>query len=144
LSRSTSAIIVLDRHRPQTASTAASTSLLQWEFDTPLRELSSRLGVHRAIEIYRASALAVREILALSRELNIACHCSARPSLYVAGNRLGRDELIDEERQRQAAGLPFGYGGNEITFSAMAARLIAEAIAGRSDALLASFAIDRN
>ncbi|MGE0238357.1 MAG: FAD-dependent oxidoreductase, partial [Parvibaculaceae bacterium] len=103
LSRLTSSIIVVDRHRPQTASTAASTSLLQWELDTPLRELSVRLGATRAVEIYRASVLAVRDIVTLSRELGIACHCIERPSLYLAGNRLGPDELEDEQKQREAA-----------------------------------------
>ncbi|MGE0008855.1 MAG: FAD-dependent oxidoreductase, partial [Parvibaculaceae bacterium] len=73
LSRFTSSIIVVDRHRPQTASTAASTSLLQWELDTPLRDLSVRLGASRAAAIYRAGALAVSEIVDLSRTLGIAC-----------------------------------------------------------------------
>ena len=109
LSRLTSSIVILDRHRPQTASTAASTSLLQWELDTPLRELSSRLGTDRAVAIYRASALAVRDIVALSRELDINCHCAERPSLYVSGNRLGPEELLDEQRQRQSAGLSSLY-----------------------------------
>jgi glycine/D-amino acid oxidase-like deaminating enzyme len=38
----------------------------------------------------------------------------------------------------------FGYGGNGITFSAMAARLIADAISGRHDPLLDCFATDRD
>ena len=38
----------------------------------------------------------------------------------------------------------FGYGGNGITFSALAARLIAEAIHGQTDPLVECFAIDRN
>ncbi|MGE3227729.1 MAG: NAD(P)/FAD-dependent oxidoreductase [Parvibaculaceae bacterium] len=111
LSRFTSSIIVVDRHRPQTASTAASTSLLQWELDTPLRDLSVRLGASRAAAIYRAGALAVSEIVDLSRTLGIACQCAGRPSLYVAGNRLGPDELEDEQRQREAAGLASAYVG---------------------------------
>jgi glycine/D-amino acid oxidase-like deaminating enzyme len=106
LSRLTSDIVVVDRHQPQTASTAASTSLLQWELDPPLRELCARLGPAKAIQIYRANAQAVRDIIALSSDLGIDCNCTARPSLYLAGNRLGPSELRDEQRQREAAGLP--------------------------------------
>lgn len=109
LSRLTSSIVVLDRHRPQTASTAASTSLLQWELDTPLSELSGKLGSKAAGDIYQASALAVRDILTLNAELDIDCHCMARPSLYVCGNRLGRAELGHEHRQREQFGLPSQY-----------------------------------
>jgi glycine/D-amino acid oxidase-like deaminating enzyme len=109
LSRFTSSITVVDRHRPQSASTAASTSLLQWELDTPLRDLSARLGPNRAVEVYRSSALTAREIVALSGELGIACHCNERPSLYISGNRLGPDELKDEQQRREAAGLRSSY-----------------------------------
>jgi glycine/D-amino acid oxidase-like deaminating enzyme len=105
LSRVTSDIVVVDRHQPQTASTAASTSLLQWEIDTPLRELSAKLGPARATQIFRASATTVQDIIDLTRSLEIQCQCTGRPSLYLAGNRLGARELMDEQRQRQAAGL---------------------------------------
>jgi glycine/D-amino acid oxidase-like deaminating enzyme len=106
LSRMTSEIVVIDRHQPQTASTAASTSLLQWELDTPLRELSAKIGPAKATQIYRVSAQTVRDIIDLTSELGINCQCTGRPSLYLAGNRLGPQELIDEQWQRQLAGLP--------------------------------------
>jgi len=38
----------------------------------------------------------------------------------------------------------FGYGGNGITFSAMAARLIAEAISDCRNPLLECFSVDRD
>lgn len=106
LSRMTSDIVVVDRHQPQTASTAASTALLQWELDSPLRELASRIGTAHASQIYCASAEAVRDVVALADALSIACQCASRPSLYLAGNRLGPRELKDEQRIRESAGLP--------------------------------------
>lgn len=109
LSRLTSSIVIIDRHRPQSASTAASTSLLQWEIDTPLSELSTRLGQSDAVRIYRTSARAVRDIVALVAELGIECHCAPRPSLYISGSQLGPVELREEQRQREAAGLPTTY-----------------------------------
>jgi glycine/D-amino acid oxidase-like deaminating enzyme len=38
----------------------------------------------------------------------------------------------------------YGYGGNGITFSFLAARLIGDLIAGKSSPLLHDFAIDRD
>jgi glycine/D-amino acid oxidase-like deaminating enzyme len=44
LSRANGSITVLDRNRPQMASTAASTALLLWEIDTPLSMLAEMIG----------------------------------------------------------------------------------------------------
>ena len=55
LSRSEQSILVLDRHEPQRASTAASTALLQWEIDAPLIELEQRLGADREQDHHRLS-----------------------------------------------------------------------------------------
>ena len=106
LSRMTPDIVVVDRHQPRTASTAASTALLQWELDTPLRELSAKIGKAGATQVFRASAATVRDIIDLIDSLGIPCQCARRSSLYLAGNRLDSLELMDEQRQRQEAGLP--------------------------------------
>jgi glycine/D-amino acid oxidase-like deaminating enzyme len=133
LSRITSSIVVIDRHQPQTASTAASTSLLQWELDTPLRELSAKLGKRKAAQVYQATALAVSEIVDLASDLGIDCDCRVRPSLYISGDRIGPNDLRDEAVHRQAAGLrshflgaldlqkAFGLRGDAALFSEGAA-----------------------
>jgi glycine/D-amino acid oxidase-like deaminating enzyme len=105
LSRDSRSILVLDRNRPQMASTAASTSLLQWEIDTPLCELAEMIGFENAAEVYHASINAVRDIVALVRELEIDCHCSPRNSLYLAGTELGPEDLADEQKSRERAGI---------------------------------------
>jgi glycine/D-amino acid oxidase-like deaminating enzyme len=105
LSLMTSSIVVIDRHLPHSASTAASTSLLQWELDTPICELTRRLGTSAASQIYRTTCLAVRNIVERAHTLGVNCHCAMRPSLYLAGNQLGPDDLRIEARQRQDAGL---------------------------------------
>jgi glycine/D-amino acid oxidase-like deaminating enzyme len=106
LSRVTRSIVIVDRHVPHTASTAASTSLVQWDLDAPFSELSERLGVSVAAQIYRTSFTAVTDIIERANALGINCHCAMRPSLYIAGNRLDPKQLHIEARQRQDAGLP--------------------------------------
>ncbi|CAN5213483.1 FAD-binding oxidoreductase [soil metagenome] len=97
-------VVVVDRNRPQMASTAASTALLLWEIDKPLREVALSLGTERAIEVYRASFSAVQGIRKLVRDLGLDCDCVARPSLYLAGTEMGPSELADEHRIRETAG----------------------------------------
>jgi glycine/D-amino acid oxidase-like deaminating enzyme len=99
-------IVVVDRNQPQMASTAASTALLLWEIDTPLRELADLIGLDKATAIYRACQSEVSDILALIAELGIACHAAPRPSLYLAGNKMGAADLADEARIREQANLP--------------------------------------
>ncbi|MGE3830693.1 MAG: NAD(P)/FAD-dependent oxidoreductase [Parvibaculaceae bacterium] len=109
LSRDGRSIIVLDRYRPQMASTAASTALLQWEIDTPLRELAHIVGFERAADVYQASIQAVRDILSLVDKLGIACDCRPRSSLYLAGDEMGPAELQDEWRLRSRAHIDSFY-----------------------------------
>jgi glycine/D-amino acid oxidase-like deaminating enzyme len=106
LSRLDKSIVVLDRNQPQMASTAASTALLSWEFDRPLRELVPVVGFLRAAHAYRAGVGEVLGILELVRDLRIACHCIPRPSLYLAGSEMGSKELADEQRLRELARIP--------------------------------------
>ena len=105
LSRSEQSILVLDRHEPQRASTAASTALLQWEIDAPLIELEQRLGFKEAAAIYRRSLRAVGEIGALVRRYALPCRFAERRSLYLAGNALDLSDLREEHRLRSSAGI---------------------------------------
>ena len=76
------------------------------EIDTPLRELADLIGLDKATAIYRACQREVSEILALITELGIACHATPRPSLYLAGNKMGAADLADEAKIREQANLP--------------------------------------
>ncbi|WP_119268348.1 NAD(P)/FAD-dependent oxidoreductase [Taklimakanibacter deserti] len=149
----TSDIVVIDRHQPQTAST----SLLQWELDTPLRDLATKLGPEKSIQIYHARAEAVRN----TRDRKIGAKAQtimrkfARPYpgfdaeaefawsgfFGVADDGLPLIGALPGHPHVFAA---FGYGGNGITFSAMAARLIAEAISDCKNPLLECFSVDRD
>jgi len=105
LTRLGRSVVVVDRHRPQKASTAASTALLQWEIDTPLLELETQLGFEAASFVYRRSFAAVGSIGHLVKSLDIQADFKPRRTLYLAGNRLDATALGEEHRLREKAGL---------------------------------------
>ena len=77
-------VIIVDRELPGRGSTAASTSMLLWEIDRPLRELSEVYGFERASRAYRASLDAVAGLKSLVWRLGIACDMRDKNSLYLA------------------------------------------------------------
>jgi glycine/D-amino acid oxidase-like deaminating enzyme len=98
-------VIILDRELPGRGSTAASTSMLLWEIDRPLRELSETYGFERASRAYRASRDAVAGLKSLVWRLGIACDIRDKNSLYLAADESSAG-LLEEHRWRARAGLP--------------------------------------
>lgn len=98
--------VLIDREREGFGSTAASTAMLQWEIDLPLRELAALYGFERAAEIYRLSAGAVAGLSRLVGELELSCSFSPRHTIYLAAGEIGPRELRDEAQLRGRAGLP--------------------------------------
>nr|WP_283807632.1 FAD-dependent oxidoreductase [Bradyrhizobium sp. LTSPM299] len=98
-------VIIVDRERPGRGSTAASTSMLLWEIDRPLVELTALYGFERAARAYRASLAAVSGLIALVRDHNLPGEIRKKNSLYLAAGSSAA-ELLDEHRLRQRAGLP--------------------------------------
>ena len=104
-------VCIIDRERPGFGSTAASTSLLQWEIDCPLSELTGFYGFERAANLYRRSVRAVAGLKALVAALGIQCAMRERSSLYIAagGADSGARTLLAEHALRARAGLPGDY-----------------------------------
>ncbi|MBA2402530.1 MAG: FAD-binding oxidoreductase [Bradyrhizobium sp.] len=98
-------VVIVDRELPGRGSTAASTSMLLWEIDRSLSELTEAYGFERASRAYRASLNAVTGLKSLVLQLGIACDMRDKDSLYLAAGDTAR-ELIEEHRLRQRAGLP--------------------------------------
>lgn len=98
-------VIIVDRALPGRGSTAASTSMLLWEIDRPLRELSELYGFERASSAYRASLDAVAGLKSLVWRLGIACDMRDKNSLYLAAEE-SCNSLLEEHRCRARAGLP--------------------------------------
>lgn len=106
LTRAGREVLVLDRHQPQTASTAASTALLQWEIDAPMLELEGSLGFETAAAIYRRSHETVQGIGRLVAGLGGGAAFRPRDTAYLSGDELEAADLGEENRLRLAAGLP--------------------------------------
>jgi glycine/D-amino acid oxidase-like deaminating enzyme len=101
-------VVIIDRELPCRGSTAASTSMLLWEIDRSLAELTETYGFERASRAYLASLHAVTGLKSLVLQLGIACEMRDKPSLYLAAGSTGK-ELFDEHRLRSRAGLPGDY-----------------------------------
>ena len=98
-------VIIVDREWPGHGSTAASTSMLLWEIDRSLSQLTEAYGFERASRAYRASLEAVTGLKSLVLQLGVACDMRDKNSLYLAAGGNGA-ALISEHQLRQRAGLP--------------------------------------
>lgn len=102
-------VIVLDRRSPVTGSTLASTAMIQFEIDTPLAELSDRIGGAKAARAYRRSLRSIASLKALAERHAIACAWKDRDALYLAGNEMGARGMRKEAELRAKAGLPVTF-----------------------------------
>lgn len=96
--------MVLERGAVAHGSTAASTSLLQYELDEPLHRLARRLGQDRAVRAYRRCRDALGATERLVRGLGLDCDFARQPSLLLASNRQHVARLRREYEARRAAG----------------------------------------
>lgn len=97
--------VVVDRREAAHGSTSGSTSLLQYEIDTPLHILARRFGTPAAAYCYRRSRRAVHALGSLARRLRIECGYEAKESLLVASGARHVPRLRREFEARAAAGL---------------------------------------
>lgn len=98
--------VLVDREREGFGSTAASTAMLQWEIDLPLRRLAALYGFAAAAEIYRRSFQAADGLCRLVAELALPCGLAPRRTVYLAASEVGPRELREEVELRRRAGLP--------------------------------------
>ena len=65
-------VAIVDRRPPGDGSTLASTAMIQFEIDTPLIKLRDKIGRDKADRAYLRSAKAVRDLIALIADRNLA------------------------------------------------------------------------
>jgi glycine/D-amino acid oxidase-like deaminating enzyme len=102
-------VVIVDRRGPCRGSTAASTSLIQFEIDTPLLHLREKIGAENAARAWIRSAATVEELIQHARRLRIGCDLASRATLYLAGDVLGARDLQREVELRSDLGLPSCY-----------------------------------
>lgn len=106
-------VIVLDRREVAHGSTAGSTSLLQYEIDEPLHQLTRRYGTKRATYAYRRSLAAISGIEKIVRRLRIECEFVCKSSLFLASNRSHLPRLRREFQARDKAGFDVEWWDRE-------------------------------
>lgn len=105
LTRQGLSVVLIDREIPGRGSTAASTSMLLWEIDRSLTQLTEAYGFERAARVYQCSLEAVAGLKSLVAGLGLASDMRDRNSLYLASADTAR-ELLAEHQLRARAGLP--------------------------------------
>jgi glycine/D-amino acid oxidase-like deaminating enzyme len=134
LTRQSLDVIVIDRELPGKGSTAASTSMLLWEIDRSLGQLTQLYGFERASRAYRASLDAVSGLKSLVSQLGLPCEMRDKNSLYLASGDTGK-ELLEEHRLRERAGLPGDFLDHPMLLEAFGiTRAAAIASPGAADA----------
>jgi glycine/D-amino acid oxidase-like deaminating enzyme len=104
-------VLAVDRRKPMSGSTSASTALLQGELDVPLTTLEHKIGKSDAARVWWRSAQAVQALRDRVDDLGIDCDYRPRSTLYLPGNVLGPEGLRREADARQKLGLRSAYIG---------------------------------
>ncbi len=94
-------VVLIDKRDIGMGSTAATTSMLQYEIDVPLYQLAEIIGEEEAVACYRAGIDALHDLKNLVAELAIDCGYHEKQSLYVAHNKKSVKGLKKEFQLRQ-------------------------------------------
>jgi glycine/D-amino acid oxidase-like deaminating enzyme len=128
-------VAILDPREAGWGSTAASTALLQYEIDTPMRELAKRYGEEAAALAYRACLEAIGGLRETVRGLRGAGFASA-DSVYYASRRRDLSSLRAEFELRKRHGFPVRWldaGALEARLGIAAPGAILSTVAARMD-----------
>lgn len=96
--------ILIDRREVCNGSTSATTSMLQYEIDTPLSKLTQMIGEEGARASYKACSDAIDYLSKLSREINSESGFRKKESLYFAALKKDLPLLEKEFKARKDAG----------------------------------------
>jgi glycine/D-amino acid oxidase-like deaminating enzyme len=80
-------VMLIDRRDIGMGSSSATTSMLQYEIDVPLHQLSEMIGEEEAVVCYKAGIAAVLEMKKLIEATKIDCGFEMKQSLYLAHNK---------------------------------------------------------
>lgn len=98
-------ILMVDRRKPISGSSMASTAMIQHEIDVPLHRLNRAIGAGEAARIWQRSAKAVEHLASLVDALQISCQFERKNTLYLSGSSYGARALKAEVKARKDAEL---------------------------------------
>lgn len=93
-------VVMIDKRDIGQGSTSATTSMLQYEIDEPLIDLTKKIGEKAAVKCYKAGIQAVKDIGKLVRKLNLDCGFEVKKSLFVAHSEEASVWLEEEFEMR--------------------------------------------
>ncbi len=88
--------ILVDKRDIAMGSTSATTSMLQYEIDTPLYKLVEMIGEEEAAQCYKSGIEAIDKLDALINHYKIDCGFKQQDSLYIAHNKKAAVNLEKE------------------------------------------------
>jgi len=97
-------VTIVDRRHVGLGSTAASTALLQYEIDIPLRDLINKVGEKNAVRSYLLCRQAIDELEIISHQLNDSGLFVRKPSFQFASAKKNVDDLRTEYSLRKKVG----------------------------------------
>lgn len=96
--------VLIDKRDVGTGSTSATTSMLQYEIDTPLVDLAGMIGEAEAVECYREGIKSIDILHKLIKKENIDCGFELKKSLQVAHSEKAVEKLEREYELRKRYG----------------------------------------
>ena len=93
-------VIILDRRDSAHGSTAASTALLQYEIDTPLRDLIKKVGTDHAVRSYKLCLKAIDDLHKVSKKYPSYSDFTKKPSFQFTSFKSQLKDHQEEFRPR--------------------------------------------
>ncbi len=94
-------VLLVDKRDIGQGSTSATTSMLQYEIDTPLFELAQKIGEAEAAYCYQQGIHAIKQLTTLLKNYKLDCDFEQKKSLYFAHNKTAAQKLQKEFSLRQ-------------------------------------------
>lgn len=96
--------ILIDKREISNGSSSATTSMLQYEIDTPLHELIEMVGEKGAVASYESCSKAIDNLGEIARQIKSKAGFKKKDSLYFAALKKDVDGLKKEFEARKKAG----------------------------------------
>lgn len=96
--------ILIDKREIANGSSSATTSMLQYEIDIPLWELTELIGEKGALAAYRACSKAIDQLEAICKKIKSEAGFRNKESLYFATFKKDVPDLLKEFEARKKAG----------------------------------------